>query len=128
MQQFAYTHGKNTTDSAIIIDAIDLLYLKWFDGFCLVSSDSDCTRLAGCIRESRLIIYGFGEHKTPKPFVAAYDKFIYTENLIYYEDLIPYPDRVIVPKNHVPVPQAPIYDHLISLLHTTIESASDDNR
>lgn len=127
IQQFAYTHGMNATDSAMIIDAMDLLYLKRLDGFCLVSSDSDFTRLAGRIRESGLIVYRFGEHKTPKPFVAACDKFIYTENLVYHEDLIPHPDRVIVPKNHVPVPQAPAHDHLTSLLHTTIESASDDD-
>jgi uncharacterized LabA/DUF88 family protein len=83
IQQFAYSHGKNATDSAMIIDAMDLLYLGRFDGFCLVSSDSDFTRLAARIRESGLIVYGFGEHKTPQPFVAACDKFIYIENLVY---------------------------------------------
>src|SRR3984885_1837788 len=82
IQQFGYTSGKNATDSAMIIDAMDLLYSGRFDGFCLVSSDSDFTRLASRIRESGLIVYGFGERKTPKPFVAACDKFIYIENLI----------------------------------------------
>ncbi len=81
IQQFGYTRGKNATDSALIIDAMDLLYSGRFDGFCIVSSDSDFTRLAGRIRESGLTVYGFGEKKTPDPFVAACDKFIYTEVL-----------------------------------------------
>ena len=81
IQQFGYTTGKNATDSAMIIDAMDLLYTDQFDGFCLVSSDSDFTKLAARIRESGLIVYGFGEQKTPDPFVAACDKFIYTEVL-----------------------------------------------
>ena len=81
MQQFAYTTGKNATDSAMIIDAMDLLYAQNFDGFCIVSSDSDFTRLASRIRESGLTVYGFGEKKTPKSFMSACDKFIYTENL-----------------------------------------------
>lgn len=81
MQQFAYTTGKNATDSAMIIDAMDLLYTEKFDGFCIVSSDSDFTRLASRIRESGLTVYGFGEKKTPKSFMSACDKFIFTENL-----------------------------------------------
>ncbi len=81
MQQFAYTTGKNATDSAMIIDAMDLLYTKNFDGFCIVSSDSDFTRLASRIRESGIKVYGFGEQKTPKAFIGVCDKFIYTENL-----------------------------------------------
>ncbi len=81
VQQFAYTTGKNATDSAMIIDAMDLLYTGNFDGFCIVSSDSDFTRLASRLRESGLVVYGFGEKKTPKAFVAACDKFIFTEVL-----------------------------------------------
>jgi uncharacterized LabA/DUF88 family protein len=81
VQQFRYTTGKNATDSALIIDAMDLLHGGRVDGFCLVSSDSDFTRLATRIREAGLAVYGFGEKKTPKPFVAACDKFIYTEIL-----------------------------------------------
>ncbi len=81
MQQFAYTTGKNATDSAMIIDAMDLLYTKNFDGFCIVSSDSDFTRLASRIRESGIKVYGFGEQKTPKSFIGVCDKFIFTENL-----------------------------------------------
>ncbi|GAA2165307.1 OST-HTH/LOTUS domain-containing protein [Humibacillus xanthopallidus] len=79
IQQFAYTSGKNATDSAMIIDAMDLLYTGTFSGFCLVSSDSDFTRLASRIRESGKRVYGFGERKTPRPFVTACDQFIYTE-------------------------------------------------
>lgn len=81
IQQFGYTVGKNATDSAMIIDAMDLLYTEKLDGFCIVSSDSDFTRLASRLREAGLMVYGFGEKKTPKPFVEACDKFIYTEIL-----------------------------------------------
>ena len=79
IQQFAYTRGKNATDSTMIIDAMDLLYAGNVDGFCLVSSDSDFTRLASRLKESGKHVYGFGEQKTPRPFVAACDRFIYTE-------------------------------------------------
>ncbi|MDF2075908.1 NYN domain-containing protein [Pseudomonas mendocina] len=81
IQQFAYTKGKNATDSSLIIDAMDLLYTRRFDGFCLVSSDSDFTRLAARLREEGLEVIGFGEQKTPQPFVKACDTFIYTELL-----------------------------------------------
>jgi uncharacterized LabA/DUF88 family protein len=81
IQQFSYTSGKNATDSAMIIDAMDLLYSGKLDGFCIVSSDSDFTRLAARLRESGLKVYGFGEKKTPRAFVAVCDKFIYTEIL-----------------------------------------------
>ena len=81
IQQFSYTSGKNATDSALIFDAMDVLHTGSVDGFCLVSSDSDFTRLATRIREAGLVVYGFGERKTPEPFVAACDKFIYTEIL-----------------------------------------------
>ena len=79
IQQFRYTTGKNATDSALIIDAMDLLYTNRFDGFCLVSSDSDFTRLASRIREAGLKVYGFGERKTPQSLVAACTKFTYVE-------------------------------------------------
>ena len=81
IQQFRYTIGKNATDSALIIDAMDLLHGGRVNGFCLVSSDSDFTRLATRVREAGLAVYGFGEKKTPRAFVAACDKFIYTEIL-----------------------------------------------
>jgi uncharacterized LabA/DUF88 family protein len=82
VQQFRYTVGKNATDSAMIIDAMDLLHSDVVDGFCLVSSDSDYTRLATRIRESGVFVMGIGEKKTPKPFVNACDVFVYTSNLI----------------------------------------------
>lgn len=82
IQQFAYTTGKNATDSAMIIDAMDLLHTGRFDGFCLVSSDSDFTRLAARIREEGIRVYGFGEEKTPESFRAACDRFVFTEVLL----------------------------------------------
>ena len=82
VQQFRYTVGKNATDSAMIIDAMDLLHTGVVDGFCLVSSDSDYTRLATRIRESGVFVMGLGAKKTPKPFVNACDVFVYTENLV----------------------------------------------
>jgi hypothetical protein len=82
IQQFRYTIGKNATDSAMIIDAMDILHSRVVDGFCLVSSDSDYTRLATRIRETGIFVMGIGEKKTPKAFVNACDVFVYTENLV----------------------------------------------
>lgn len=81
IQQFSYTSGKNSTDASLIIDAMDVLHDNTADGFCLVTSDSDFTRLATRIREEGKVVYGFGERRTPEAFVAACDKFIYTEIL-----------------------------------------------
>ena len=81
IQQYGYTTGKNATDSAMIIDAMDILYSEKVDGFCLVSSDSDFTRLATRLREAGMKVYGIGEKKTPNPFIVACDKFIYIEIL-----------------------------------------------
>lgn len=81
IQQFSYTTGKNSTDSSLIIDAMDLLHDGNLDGFCLISSDSDFTRLANRLRESGIIVYGFGEEKTPDAFISACNLFIKTENL-----------------------------------------------
>ncbi|WP_457089908.1 NYN domain-containing protein [Microvirga sp. P5_D2] len=88
-QQFAYTAGKNASDIALVIDAMDLLHSGRFDGFCLVSSDSDFTRLASRIREQGLDVYGFGERKTPESFRQACRRFIYTENLLLPETPTP---------------------------------------
>jgi uncharacterized LabA/DUF88 family protein len=93
MQQFSYTTGKNATDSALIIDAMDLLYTGNLDGFCLVSSDSDFTKLASRLRESGMTVYGFGEKKTPKPLVAACDKFVYLDVLRSQRDAEGEPDQ-----------------------------------
>ncbi len=79
IQQYSYTTGKNATDSAMIIDAMDILHSEKVDGFCLVSSDSDFTRLAVRLRESGMLVIGIGEKKTPNPFIVACDKFIYIE-------------------------------------------------
>ncbi|HET6545365.1 MAG TPA: NYN domain-containing protein [Rhodanobacteraceae bacterium] len=120
MQQFGYTSGKNATDSAMIIDAMDLLYSGRFDGFCIVSSDSDFTRLAARIRESGLIVYGFGEKKTPAPFVAACDKFIYSEILGAKPD----EEQPLKPRPAAALKQDA---GLVNLLRNAIEAASDED-
>lgn len=120
IQQFGYTKGKNATDSAMIIDAMDLLYSGNFDGFCIVSSDSDFTRLASRIRESGLIVYGFGEQKTPDAFVSACDKFIFTEVLRASED----EPQVIQRKSTNELKQD---SRLIELIRSAIEASSDDD-
>ena len=82
IQQYSYTTGKNATDSAMIIDAMDILYSGNVDGFCIVSSDSDFTRLAVRLREAGMQVIGMGEKKTPSPFITACEKFIYLEMLL----------------------------------------------
>src|SRR5437762_2925072 len=79
IQQYSYTTGKNSSDSALIIDAMDILYTGRVDGFCIVSSDSDFTRLAMRLREAGMKVFGIGEKKTPSPFITSCDKFIYME-------------------------------------------------
>jgi len=120
IQQFAYTKGKNATDSAMIIDAMDLLYTDNFDGFCLVSSDSDFTRLASRIRETGLMVYGFGEKKTPSAFVSACDKFIYTEVLRAKTD----ESKAIKQKTTNQLKQD---TKLVTLLRNAVEASSDDS-
>ncbi len=120
IQQFRYTTGKNATDSALIIDAMDLLYSSKFDGFCIVSSDSDFTKLASRIREAGLVVYGFGEKKTPEPFVSACDKFIYTEVLISQEDN----NLSIRRKSANELKQD---SKLVNLLRNAVEASSDDS-
>jgi uncharacterized LabA/DUF88 family protein len=121
MQQFAYTKGKNATDSAMIIDAMDLLYTGNFNGFCIVSSDSDFTKLASRIRESGLIVYGFGEQKTPSAFVSACDKFIFTEVLRVKTDES---ETAIVKKSSNELKRD---KNLISLLRNAVEASSDES-
>ncbi len=122
VQQFGYTKGKNATDSSLIIDAMDLLYTGRFDGFCLVSSDSDFTRLASRLREQGLLVYGFGERKTPEPFVAACDKFVYTEVLRRT------PDKPAT-SSEQPRPARVTDDRqlLIDLIADAIDAVSDDS-
>jgi uncharacterized LabA/DUF88 family protein len=121
IQQFRYTVGKNATDSAMIIDAMDLLYAERFDGFCIVSSDSDFTRLASRIRESGRIVYGFGERKTPEPFRTACDKFIYTEVLAGTTAT----EAEAAPKQRS-AKELRGDTRLVNLLRGAIEAASDD--
>ena len=120
MQQFAYTRGKNATDSAMIIDAMDLLYTSKFDGYCIVSSDSDFTKLASRIRESGLYVYGFGEKKTPSAFVSACDKFVYTEVLLAKAD----EGEAIAKRTSSQLKQD---TRLVSLLRNAVEAVSDEN-
>jgi len=120
MQQFAYTKGKNATDSAMIIDAMDLLYTGNFNGFCIVTSDSDFTKLASRIRESGLLVYGFGEQKTPSAFVSACDKFIYTEVLRAKTD----ESEAIAKKSSSALKQD---TKLVSLLRHAVEASSDES-
>ncbi len=127
IQQFAYTTGKNATDAAMVIDAMDLLYSGRFDGFCIVSSDSDFTRLAARLRESGLTVYGFGERKTPQPFVAACDKFIYTENLTYAHGPTAPPEAVPKPKAATASAQLKADTALVNQLRNAVEAASDDD-
>lgn len=124
MQQFAYTKGKNATDSAMIIDAMDLLYSGNVDAFALMTSDSDFTPLVLRLLENGLPVYGFGEKKTPKPFVDACSPFIYTENLVPEE------------KGKTDNPQQPIKKNksnlkqdtaLVKLLRTAVEQTSEDD-
>jgi uncharacterized LabA/DUF88 family protein len=126
IQQFAYTRGKNATDAAMVIDAMDLLYSGRFDGFCLVSSDSDFTRLAARIRESGLTVYGFGERKTPKPFVAACDKFVYIENLIAPQASVP-AGAPLSPAPRAPAATLKGDTSLVNLLRGAVEASSDDD-
>jgi uncharacterized LabA/DUF88 family protein len=120
IQQFGYTSGKNATDSALIIDAMDLLYTGKFDGFCIVSSDSDFTKLASRIREAGLFVYGFGEKKTPKAFVSACDKFIFTEVLRSKDD---YSEKI----RRKTTSELKKDTKLVNLLRNAVEASSDDS-
>ncbi len=121
IQQFRYTTGKNATDSAMIIDAMDLLYTGNFSGFCLVSSDSDFTRLASRIRESGRLVYGFGERKTPRAFVTACDRFIYTEVFVQSQDEVT--EKTLKPYTNK---ELRCDTKLLNLIRSAIEAASDE--
>lgn len=132
IQQYSYTTGKNATDSAMIIDAMDILHSQKVDGFCLVSSDSDFTRLATRLRESGMLVIGIGEKKTPNPFIVACDKFIYIEII----SAASVPEKQIEKttqnkKKTTPRSSAPKVDtinaDLIKLLRTTVNDVADDN-
>ena len=138
IQQFRYTVGKNATDSAMIIDAMDLLHSRRFAGFCIVSSDSDFTRLAARIREEGLLVYGFGERKTPKPFVSACDKFIFTDVLASQLEPVVSKSGSTGSKAEpagssksatqpVPGNKLRMDSRLVNLFRNAIEALSDDN-
>lgn len=121
IQQYAYTSGKNATDSAMIIDAMDILYSEHADGFCLVSSDSDFTRLATRLREAGKLVIGMGEKKTPNPFIVACDKFIYIE--ILRDANAEKVERKEKGKSDVD----PITSKEINLIRSSINALSDDD-
>lgn len=123
IQQFSYTQGKNATDSAMIIDAMDLLYTENLDGFCVVSSDSDFTRLCSRIREAGLVVYGFGERKTPKPFVNACDKFVYVDILRRNDEAEEEASAMI---KRMPTNELKQDSRLVSLLRDAVEDAADE--
>ena len=127
VQQYSYTTGKNATDSAMIIDAMDILHLDQVDGFCIVSSDSDFTRLATRLREAGKFVIGMGEKKTPKPFIVSCDKFVYIEILASNETQDLHENRA---NNDTPKPsktKEEIGNDLINLLNQSIEDLADDS-
>lgn len=129
VQQYAYTRGKNATDSAMIIDAMDILYSGKVDSFCLVSSDSDFTRLAMRLREAGMLVIGMGEKKTPEPFIVACDRFIYIEILKPQNNTGTKNKANSTAKNSKEQKDEvePINHKLIRLLKTTIMDVADDD-
>lgn len=125
VQQYGYTTGKNATDSAMIIDAMDILYSEKVNGFCLVSSDSDFTRLATRLREAGMKVYGLGEKKTPNPFIVACDKFIYIEILKYQseENEQEQEESKTTPKDNIDK----ITPKVIRLIASTVSDLADDD-
>lgn len=129
IQQYSYTTGKNSSDSALIIDAMDILYSGKVDGFCIVSSDSDFTRLATRLREAGMKVFGIGQKKTPNPFIVACDKFIYME-IIPVFDAEPEGATAVKTKSSIPKPKA-VVDKLnketLKLIAHTINDLADEN-
>lgn len=125
IQQYGYTTGKNATDSAMIIDAMDILYSEKVNGFCLVSSDSDFTRLATRLREAGMKVYGIGEKKTPQPFIAACDKFIYIEILKNQSE--ENESEIVKSKSSPKVNVDKITPKVIKLIASTISDLADDD-
>ncbi|MDP1726612.1 MAG: NYN domain-containing protein [Bacteroidota bacterium] len=129
VQQYSYTSGKNATDSAMIIDAMDILYSNKVDGFCIVSSDSDFTRLATRLREAGMRVIGIGEKKTPGSFIAACEKFIYIEILKHQETELPVKTNGKVAKKEASLAPAlnKIDKRLIRLIKDSINDLADEN-
>ena len=126
IQQYGYTTGKNSTDSAMIIDAMDILHDKKVDGFCLVSSDSDFTRLATRLRESGKVVIGIGEKKTPQPFIVSCDKFIYIE-IIGSKDNLKSESSVLSSSEPESSGLEKIDARFINLLKSSINDLADDD-
>lgn len=129
VQQYSYTTGKNSSDSAMIIDAMDILYSEKVDGFCIVSSDSDFTRLATRLREAGMTVLGFGEMKTPRPFITACDKFIYIEILKAGADPEPDPETKSPKQKRPsgkPSPLNKVDQSLIKLISYSVDELSDE--
>lgn len=129
IQQYSYSKGKNSSDSALIIDAMDILYTGKVDGFCIVSSDSDFTRLATRLREAGMKVIGIGEKKTLAPFITACDKFIYIEILKKERESQPEPDNR-EPSKAAPEPAGPlnkIDPGIIKLISDSITDLADEN-
>lgn len=128
IQQYSYTSGKNSSDSALIIDAMDLLYSEKVSGFCIVSSDSDFTRLATRLREAAMFVIGIGERKTPKPFITACDKFIYIE-ILKKEKEATSGEKQSNPKKvkSKPAPQPAVDKDLVHLIQDSIDEISDES-
>lgn len=126
IQQYSYTTGKNATDSAMIIDAMDILHDEKVDGFCLVSSDSDFTRLATRLRESGMLVIGIGEKKTPKPFIVSCDKFIYIE-ILGSKDQIESSDSPTLKSKVDSARFDKIDAKFIRLIKSSINDLADDN-
>tara|TARA_R110002072_G_scaffold106478_3_gene232561 strand:+ start:5124 stop:5867 length:744 start_codon:yes stop_codon:yes gene_type:complete len=127
IQQYSYTKGKNSSDSALIIDAMDLLYSEKVNGFCIVSSDSDFTRLATRLREAGMFVMGIGERKTPQPFITACDKFVYIEILktegSSEEDKSTSKNKTKDKASHVGV----VDKNLIKIIKASVNEISDDS-
>lgn len=129
IQQYSYTQGKNATDSAMIIEAMDILYSGKVDGFCIVSSDSDFTRLATRLREAGMKVFGLGEKKTPKPFMVACDKFIYIE-ILSNPDVEIDTEETAQPKPGKPKQKAvvdKVNKETLHLIASTISDLGDEN-
>jgi len=121
IQHFGYTTGKNSTDTAMIIDAMDILHDGKVQGFCIISSDSDFTRLVLRLRESGMKVFGFGERKTPSPFIAGCDRFVYIETLMNRErEETPVSDGDKADKKRVP-------QEIVKLLSSSIEDIGDED-
>lgn len=127
IQQYSYTTGKNATDSAMIIDAMDILYAGKVDGFCIVSSDSDFTRLAIRLRESGMKVIGIGEKKTPTPFIAACDRFIYIEVLDSANEKLTSQKQSSTKSKKSKSSLHQINDKIKGLILTTIDDVADDD-